>query len=95
MPRRITYTGALKKIKGGIIRREIDTVLWNMLNLMVRNLEEDPEKLKEFSMDHILRLTSLLKDVQKMKDKEIEQQEEQDFLDRLDQIQKKKNWPHR
>ena len=61
-----------------------------MLNLMVRNLEEDPEKLKEFSMDHILRLTSLLKDVQKMKDKEIEQQEEQDFLDRLDQIQKKK-----
>lgn len=90
MPRPITYTGAIRKLKTAVANKDLSETIWNLVRLMVRDLEENPEKLSNSGINELIRTVSLLKDVQKIETDKIEKKEEDNFLDRLKQIQEEK-----
>jgi hypothetical protein len=57
---------------------------------MVRDLEENPEKISNSGINELIRTVSLLKDVQKFEEQKEQKVEEDNFLDRLKQIQEEK-----
>ena len=90
MPRPITYTGAIRKLKSAVANRDLSETIWNLVRLMVRDLEENPEKITNSGINELIRTVSLLKDVQKFEEQKEEKKEEENFLDRLKQIQEEK-----
>ena len=90
MPRPITYTGAIRKIKAAVAKRDLGETVWNLVRLMVRDLEGNPEKITNSGINELIKLVSLLKDIEKMEEKKEEKIVEDNFLDRLKEIQEKK-----
>lgn len=90
MGRPITYTGAIKKLKSAVAKRDLSETVWNIVKLMVRDLELNPDKITNSGMSDLIRIVSLLKDVEKMTEHTVAQKEEDDFMKRLKDLQEKK-----
>tara|TARA_A100001201_G_scaffold97285_1_gene83967 strand:+ start:192 stop:473 length:282 start_codon:yes stop_codon:yes gene_type:complete len=90
MPRKITYTGCIRKINAAVQKRDLGETIWNLVRLMVRDLEENPDKITNSGLSELIRTISLLKDFEKLKEEKVEKEEEENFLDRLRDIQEKK-----
>jgi len=90
MPRPITYTGCIRKIKAAITKRDLGETVWNLVRLMVRDLEGNPEKITNSGMNELIKMVSLLQNIEKMESQREEKVVEDNFLERLKEIQDKK-----
>jgi len=64
-------------------------VLWELVGLLIRDLEEDPSKIRSSGVSDIITLTRLIKDLEEYRDKNREAQEDEDFAQRLKDLTKK------
>jgi len=89
MARPISYKGQVRKIARAYRNRDHGEVLWELVGLLIRDLEEDPSKIRSSGVSDIITLTRLIKDLEEYRDKNREIQEDEDFAQRLKELTKK------
>lgn len=89
MARPISYTGQVRKIARAYRNRDHGEVLWELVGLLIRDLEEDPSKIRSSGVSDIITLTRLIKDLEEARAKTQERQDDDAFAERLKELTKK------
>jgi hypothetical protein len=88
MARPISLKGQIRKVQRAYRNKDFGDLIWNLVGLLIKDIEEDPSKIRNSGINDIITLSRIIKDLEETKAKTREQEEDNAFSERLKELTK-------
>ena len=88
MARHISLKGQIRKVQRAYRNKDFPDLIWNLVGLLIKDIEEDPSKIRNSGINDIITLSRIIKDLEETKAKNAEIDEDNAFSERLKELTK-------
>ena len=88
MARPISLKGQIRKVQRAYRNKDFPDLVWNLVGLLIKDIEEDPSKIRNSGINDITTLTRIIKDHEEMRAAQQEVAEDNAFSERLKELTK-------